>query len=167
MRDRVIGSISQDEGNPTSLPLGMDTLNSSPSAIVRILVADDVEPWRKLICSTLRERRQLRVVGEVTDGLEAVQKARDLQPDLILLDIGLPNLNGIEAARQISQVAPGSKILILTLYADVEVVRAALSNGAKAYILKSDAARELLPAIEAALRGQKFVSRRLSSLVSN
>jgi DNA-binding NarL/FixJ family response regulator len=166
MRD-LIEPVSQDDVESTSLSRGMDKLSSSPSATVRILVADDVEPWRELVCSTLRERRQLRVVGEVADGLEAVQRARDLQPDLILLDIGLPKLNGIEAASQIGQVAPGSKILFLTLYADVDVARAALSNGAKGYILKSDAAKELMPAIEAALRGEKFVSRRLNAQDSN
>jgi len=104
---------------------------------------------------------ELRLVGEVADGLEAVQKTEELKPDLILLDIGLPHLNGIEAAKQIRQVVPGTTILFLTLNRDADVVREALSTGAKGYVLKADAGKELWPAIEAVLQGKQYVSSGL------
>jgi DNA-binding NarL/FixJ family response regulator len=104
---------------------------------------------------------QVRVVGEAADGLEAVQKAQELKPDLILLDISLPNLNGIEVASRICQVIPGTKILFLTVNDDAEVVQAALSNGAQGYVLKINAGSELLPTVEEVIRGEKFVSLRV------
>ena len=131
-------------------------------APTRILLVDDVEPWRRAVGSLLRTQGQLQVVGEAVDGLEALQKAQELQPDLILLDVGLPNLNGIEAASRIEQVASSAKILFLSQNTDVEIVRAALSNGAQGYVLKADAGSELLPAIKAVLRGSKFISNRLT-----
>jgi DNA-binding NarL/FixJ family response regulator len=100
----------------------------------------------------------LLVVAEIADGLEAVQRAKELQPDLILLDIGLPRLNGIQAANRIRQVAAGAKILFLTLDGDQDVVRTALSTGAQGYVLKTDAGRELLPAVAGVLGGDDFVS---------
>ena len=96
----------------------------------RILVADDNEPWRRWVCSVLETRERLRVVAEASDGFDAVEKARQLIPDLILLDIGLPNLNGILAANRIKQVARGAKIIFLTLEGDRDVVKAVLSDGA-------------------------------------
>lgn len=127
-------------------------------SVFRTLVVDDSEPWRRRICSILQTQPELRVVAEAADGLEAVQKAKELQPDLILLDIGLPNLNGIEAANRIRQLAPEAKILFLTLYSDQDVVRAALNTGAQGYVLKTDARRELLPAVAGVLGGDDFVS---------
>jgi DNA-binding NarL/FixJ family response regulator len=124
--------------------------------INRVLVVDDYEPWRRHVCSILQTQPELRVVAEVTDGLEAVQKADELKPDLILLDIGLPNLNGIEAAKRIRQVAPGAKIIFLTQISDKDVVRAALSTGAEGYVLKTDAGKELWPV------NRSFVSSVLS-----
>jgi DNA-binding NarL/FixJ family response regulator len=106
----------------------------------------------------LQRREGLQLVGEVSDGQAAVQKASEVQPDLILLDIGLPKLNGIEAAKEIHQVAPGAQILFVTAISDADVVQAALSNGAKGFVLKRDTARELLPAIESVLRGKRYVS---------
>jgi len=103
----------------------------------------------------------LEIVGEATDGLEAVQKAQELIPDLVLMDIGLPNLNGIEASRLIVELVPKAKILFVTQNNDADVVKAAFSNGAHGYIWKVDAGPELLPGIEAVLRGEKFLSRRL------
>jgi CheY-like chemotaxis protein len=78
---------------------------------VRVLVVDDFAPFRRYVCSALQNQLKLHVIGEVSDGLEAVQRAQQLQPDLILLDIGLPTLNGIEAARRVREVSPTSKIL--------------------------------------------------------
>jgi DNA-binding NarL/FixJ family response regulator len=121
-------------------------------------VVDDYEPFRRFVRSRLSKRPDFEIVGEVSDGLEAVQKAQELNPDLILLDIGLPTLNGIEAARQMSKLAPESKIIFLTQENDSDVMQAALSNGAKGYVLKSDAERELEQALEAVLRGGCFLS---------
>jgi len=100
----------------------------------------------------------LQVIGEASDGLEAVQKAEELKPDLILLDIGLPTLSGIEAAHRISKLVPSATVLFLSQEIDADVVAAALSNGAGGYVLKLDAIQELLPAVESVLRGQRFIS---------
>jgi len=126
-----------------------------------VLVVEDFEPFRHFICSTLGERPELQIVGEASDGLQAVQKAEELQPDLILLDIGLPTLSGIEAACRISRVAPAAKVLFVSQNHDADVVTAALSNGAKGYVRKENAKKDLLPAVEAVLRGDRFVSRGL------
>ena len=126
-----------------------------------VLVVEDYEPFRSFICSTLAKRPELQIVGEAADGLQAVQKAEELQPDLILLDIGLPTLNGIEAACRISRLVPTAKILFVSQSNDPNVVAAALSNGAKAYVRKENAQTDLLPAVEAVLRGNRFVSRGL------
>ncbi|HEY6248464.1 MAG TPA: response regulator [Candidatus Angelobacter sp.] len=125
---------------------------------IRILVVDDYEPWRRYLSTTLGKHDGLQVVGEVSDGLEAVQKAQELQPDLILLDIGLPTLNGIEAARQIRKHSPGSKILFVSENRSADIANEALSTGAGGYVVKSDAASELLPAIKAVFKGKRFVS---------
>ena len=128
----------------------------------RVLVVEDYEPFRRFICSTLRKRPELQIVGEVSDGLEAVQKAEELQPDLIVLDIGLPSLNGIEAARRIRKLSPKSKILFVSQESSADVVQEALATGAQGYIVKTDAGRELLRAVNAVLRGGQFVSKRVS-----
>jgi len=106
----------------------------------------------------LQTRPELSVVAEAGDGLEAVQKAQDLRPDLILLDVGLPTLNGLEAAHRIRQVAPDARIIFLTQNSDRDVVRAALRAGAQGYVLKADAGRELLAAVAGILSGGDFVS---------
>ena len=134
------------------------TFDTPHSAVFRTLVVDDCEPWRQQVCSILQTQQELRVVAGIADGLEAVQRAKELQPDLILLDIGLPNLNGLEAANRIRQLAPDARILFLTLNSDQDVVRAALNTGAQGYVLKTDAGRELLPAVAGVLGGDDFVS---------
>jgi DNA-binding NarL/FixJ family response regulator len=127
----------------------------------RILVVDDHAQWRQLTCSILATRSDLKVVAEVDDGLEAVRKALQLKPDLILLDIGLPNLSGIEAAAQISKAVPETAILFLTQNKDADMAQAVLKNGAKGYVLKTDADRELILAIDAVLEGKQFLSSGL------
>ena len=129
---------------------------------IRVLVVDDSDPWRRYFSNTLGKQPGLQVIGEVSDGLEAVQRAEELQPDLILLDIGLPTLNGIEAARRIRGVSPASKILFVSENRDWDIAKEALSTGAGGYVLKSDAASELLPALRAVLAGKRFVSTSLS-----
>ena len=105
---------------------------------------------------------ELQIIGEVSDGPEAVQQAKELQPELILLDIGLPTLNGIEVARQIREVSPASKILFVSENRSPDMAEGALSNGAGGYVVKSDAAAELLPAIKAVLEGKRFISASLA-----
>jgi DNA-binding NarL/FixJ family response regulator len=133
-----------------------------PKSPVRILVVDDFEPWRQHICSTLKTRQEFQMVGEASDGLEAVHKAEVLKPDLILLDIGLPNLNGIEAARQIRKLSPESKIIFVSQESSLDVVQKALNLGARGYVAKTRATTDLLAAVEAVLEGRQFVSAGLS-----
>lgn len=105
---------------------------------------DDHEPWRRFVSSTLLQRTGLQVIGEAADGLQATQQAEQLQPDLILLDIGLPRLNGIEAARRIREVSPKSKIIFVSENRSSDIGEAALSTGAGGYVVKSDAEGDLL-----------------------
>jgi DNA-binding NarL/FixJ family response regulator len=125
------------------------------------LIVDDCEEWRQLVRSILQEQSDLRVIGELSDGPEAVQQAQDLQPDLILLDIGLPTLNGIEAARQIRKRSPKSKILFVSQESSAAVVQEALGTG-EGYVAKTDAARDLPAALHAVLRDKPFVGRRFA-----
>ena len=104
----------------------------------------------------------MRVVDFAADGLEAVRKAGEVRPDLILLDIGLPSLNGIEAARQIRKLVPESKIIYLTAETSAKVVEVALRMGAEGYVLKINVNRDLLVAVEAVMSGKRFVSERLT-----
>ena len=129
---------------------------------LRVLVVDDFVPFWQFIRSTLAERSDVQVIGEVADGLEGVQKAELLEPDLVLLDIGLPTLNGIEVARQIRKRAPNSKIIFVSQESSWEVVQEALNLGAWGYVLKERTANDLLPAVKAILEGRPFVSFGLS-----
>ncbi len=104
----------------------------------------------------------MQLVGEVSDGLQAVRTAEELQPDLIVLDIGLPSLNGIEAARRIRKLSPISKILFVSQESSADVVQEALRTGAHGYVVKSDAGRELVAGVNAVLRGKQFVGKRFS-----
>ena len=141
--------------------------------VIRTLVVDDYEPFRRLVCSMLGRMPELQLVGEASDGLQAVQKAEELRPDLIVLDIGLPTLNGIEAAQQISTVVPGATVLFVSQNSDPDViaaalgVRIALSNRVRGYVLKQNVNTELLPAVEAVLRGEHFLSTGLTHRCAN
>jgi DNA-binding NarL/FixJ family response regulator len=128
--------------------------------MTRILVVDDFEPFRRFLTSTV-EQAGLHVIGEASDGRVAVQRADTLRPDLILLDIGLPSLGGLEAAREIRTLVSHSRILIVSQELSPAIVQAALDLGARGYVLKSDTGRELLIAIKAVLRGEVYVSRSL------
>ena len=128
-----------------------------------ILVVDDYEPWLSFSKNIFQKESDLQVVGEASDGLEAVQKAKELQPDLILLDIGLPALNGIEAARRIRQVSPTSRILFMSENHSSDIANEALRTGAGGYVVKSDATSELLLAARAVLEGRHFLSASLAA----
>ncbi|HKN77027.1 MAG TPA: response regulator transcription factor [Candidatus Acidoferrum sp.] len=131
---------------------------------VRILLVDDFKPWRFFVSSLLQKNPDWQIVCEASDGMEALQKAEKFQPDLILLDIGLPRLNGIEAALSIRELSPRSKILFLSENRSSEVAAAALSAGGHGYAVKSDGADELLLAVEAVLLGKRFVSNTFAGV---
>jgi len=133
-----------------------------PASSIRVLVVEDYAAFRRVLVSAIQSKAEIQVICEVADGPEAVQKARELQPELILLDIGLPRLNGIEAARQIRNLSPESKILFVSQESSADIVQAALVTGAKGYVVKADVGRELIPALDAVLRGQTYVSKSLS-----
>lgn len=142
------------------MPNNLDGKDSNSS--IRVLVADDFVPFRHFVASTLRQLSQLRIIGEASDGIEAVEKAQELHPDLVLLDISLPRLNGIEAGRRIFARFPRCKILFISQEISIDIVRGAFSIGASGYIAKMDAASELLIAISAVLRGEFFIGSRLA-----
>lgn len=128
----------------------------------RVLIVEDHKPFRRFLVSELQKNSELQIVGEVSDGLEAVQKAEELRPDLILLDIGLPTLNGIEAAGRIRKLSPTSKIIFVTLEFSADVVQEALNIGARGYVAKMDVRSELLAAVTAVFRGEQFVGSRFA-----
>ena len=125
---------------------------------IRILLIEDFEPFRRFLCSLLAQRPNLKVVGEVSDGEQGVLIADELKPDLILLDIGLPTLNGIATARQIRKLAPGAKMIFVTQESSADIVREALSAGGNGYVAKNKAAIDMITAVEEVLDGRQFVS---------
>jgi DNA-binding NarL/FixJ family response regulator len=129
---------------------------------IRALIVEDSERFREFLRSTLQNKLELQTVGEASDGEEAIELANALQPDLILLDIGLPKLNGIEAARRIRELAPQSKIIFCSQESSVDIVQAAFSAGASGYVIKVDAGSELLTAVDVVLRGEQFVGSRFA-----
>ena len=130
-------------------------------SVIRVLVVEDFLPFRRFICTTLAKREGLQVICEVSDGLEAVEKAELLKPDLILLDIGLPHLNGLDAALQIRTLSAKSKIIFLTQEYAADVIQRAFNSGAKGYVLKTKAGVDLLAAVEAVLKGRQFLGSGL------
>lgn len=141
-------------------------VDKSSISPIRIFVVDDSEPFRRLVRSILGTSAELQVVGEAADGLEAVYKAQELRPDLILLDIGLPSLNGIEVAMRIFEIMPHPEIIFLTQESSADVVTRTLNLGAKGYIAKVNVIRDLLAAVETVVRGRQFVSAELTNPAS-
>jgi len=129
------------------------------TGLVRVLLVDDFAPCRDLVALILNQHPGYQIVGEATDGLQAVRKAEDFKPDLVVLDIGLPEVNGIEVARRIRRCSPDSTILFLSGNHDPEVAREALRAGARGYVHKFDLVVELAEAAKAVLSGKQFLSR--------
>jgi DNA-binding NarL/FixJ family response regulator len=141
--------------------LGVPASERPPSASTAVLLVEDFKGFRMFLRHSVLRIPRLQIVGEAADGLQALRKAEDLQPDLILLDVDLPSLSGIEVARRISSVAPRARILFVGQVGHSSVVREALQAGAAGYVHKLHVASDLQPAIEAVLAGRRFVSRGL------
>ena len=124
----------------------------------RILLVDDFDLWRRLVCTILEKELDLQVVGEAKDGFEATQKVKELTPDLVLLEIDLREMNGLEVARRIRETVPSAKIVFLSHLSDADIIEAAMGEGAHGYIIKMNAGTGLLAAIMAILRGERDVS---------
>ena len=132
---------------------------------VRILVADDHEVVRRGVRGLLEAQAGWQVCEEAVDGREAVEKARKSSPDVAILDIGMPGLNGLEAARQIRKVCPRSEVLIPTMHESEQVVQEVLAAGARGYVLKSDAGRDLVAAVESLSHHRTFFTSSVAELV--
>jgi DNA-binding NarL/FixJ family response regulator len=132
---------------------------------VRILVADDHEVVRKGLIALLQQQPDLQICGEASDGREAVAKAAELNPDIVILDIGMPTLNGLEATRQILKNEPRTRVLILTLHDSDQLVQDVLDAGARGFLLKSDAARDLVAAVDALRREKTYFTSKVASMV--
>jgi DNA-binding NarL/FixJ family response regulator len=132
---------------------------------LRILIADDHELVRRGLCALLQAHEGWEICGEATDGREAVEKAKQLNPDVVILDVGMPNLNGLDATRQLSRQNMGYKIIVLTITDTDQVIREALEAGARGFVLKSDAARDLVSAVEALQRNRMFFTPRVNDMV--
>lgn len=145
----------------------MQTLNGGASLtrLHRVLVVEDHAAFRRIVCELLRESAALQIVGEAADGLDAVRQAEALQPDVVVLDISLPTLNGLEAASRIRAVAPGAKVMFITVELSLEVMEEALQRGAHGYVYKPRAQRDMLPVLDAILGGARFVSGGLERVV--
>ena len=131
----------------------------------RILIADDHEIVRRGIRALIENHPGWEVCAEASDGREAVEKVRELRPDLALVDVSMPNLNGLDAARQIVEIAPQTRVLILTMHESEQIVREVLEVGARGFLLKTDAARDLVTAVEALQRNRMFFTPRVNDMV--
>jgi len=130
-------------------------------ALVQILVVDDSIHWRGFVLRYFEAKTEYKIIGVAVNGLEAIQKVDELRPDLILMDINLPGIDGIAATRQICKTHPSSKVVFVSLLDDSEIVQTAFHVGGSGYILKHDFGQDLLPGIRAILDGRQFVSRSL------
>lgn len=127
----------------------------------QILVVDDFQPWQSFVQRLFESHTDLKIIATAIHGLEAVQKATELQPDVILMDVSLPKLNGFQATRQIRVLSPASLILFLSEHRSSDLIEAAFEAGASGYVLKADSNSDLVTGIKAILRGQQFISRSL------
>ena len=134
--------------------------------VTQILVVDDFLPWQWLVSKMFESEPNLKIISFASEGFEGVEKAKELQPDVILMDVSLPKLNGIEAARQIRKVAPNSKILFVSTYTSSEIAEGALDTGASGYVVKLDAGKELVKAVAAVVQGKRYISSSLKGYAS-
>ena len=134
-------------------------------AAFRILVADDHEVVRKGLIAILKEKPQWQVCGEAANGREAIEQAKQLMPDVIVMDISMPSLNGLEATRHIMKANPATKILVLTLHDSDQIIRGVLDAGARGFLLKSDSACELVAAVDALLRNKTYFTSKVAAMV--
>jgi DNA-binding NarL/FixJ family response regulator len=132
---------------------------------LRILIADDHEVVRRGLCALLQAHEGWEICAEAKDGREAIEKATQLKPDIVILDVGMPNLNGLAATRQLTQYDPHCKVIVLTITDSDQVIREALDAGARGFVLKSDAARDLVSAVEALQRNRMFFTSRVNDMV--
>jgi DNA-binding NarL/FixJ family response regulator len=132
---------------------------------LRILVADDHEVVRRGLCTLLQAHEGWEICGEAVDGRDTVEKVKQLKPDIVILDVGMPNLNGLAATRQLIQYDPSLRIIVLTITDVDEVIREALDAGARGFVLKSDAARDLVSAVDALQRNRMFFTPRVNDMV--
>lgn len=134
------------------------------AGLIRVLIVEDHDDYREFVSSLIQSRSEFQVISEVADGTEAVRIAAELRPDLILLDIGLPGLNGLEAARRILQRNPGSRIVFVSQEVSGDIVTEAFKIGALGYVVKIDAASDLMAALNSVFRSKKFVSRSIANI---
>jgi DNA-binding NarL/FixJ family response regulator len=146
----------------TSVLNAIEEVAMNEGSVIRVLIVDDFGPWCGYVISGIQTKQRWIVAGVARDGNEAVQKAQELQPNLILLDIRLPRLNGIEATRLILKNSPHTKILYVSSEANPELARVGFRAGGLGYVVKADAVDELFPAMEAALLGKRYVSSSLA-----
>src|ERR1700729_344252 len=132
---------------------------------LKLLLADDHEIVRQGLRSLLAPVRECEIIGEASDGRQAVAMTKELNPDVVILDIGMPALNGLEATRQILKMRPQTKVLILTMHESDSVIREVLDAGARGYILKTDAGRDLVTAVESLRRNKTFFTSRVSQMI--
>ena len=132
---------------------------------LRLLVADDHEVVRKGLCALLQEQSGWSVLAEARDGREAVEKVKEFKPDVVVMDISMPGLNGLEATRQIIKVLPQTKVLILTMHESDAMIREVLDAGARGYLLKIDAGSDLIKAVDALRRNQTFFTPKVAEMV--
>jgi len=160
---------ARSKASPTSAAPATAPAGSAAAATatkpVRIMIADDHEIVRRGLATIIESRRDWMVCTEASDGREAVSKAKQHRPDLIILDISMPNMNGLEAARQILKFAPQTQILILTMHESEELVRNVLAAGARGYMFKSDAGRDLVAAVEALRLGKPYFTSKVAEKV--
>lgn len=135
--------------------------------VIRVLLADDHTIVRKGLCALLEEESDITVSCEAEDGREALQKAMEYQPDVIVMDIGMPSLNGLDAVKSIKKTMPDVKVLILTMHENEEYIYEALKNGVSGYLIKKSAPRDLVNAIRLAYKGESFLSPSISTKVIN
>ncbi|HEY7697984.1 MAG TPA: response regulator transcription factor [Vicinamibacteria bacterium] len=141
------------------------TPRSSSTTTARILLVDDHEIIRKGLRSVLEARKDWEIVGEATTGRDAVKKVEELKPDVVVMDISMPELNGLEAVRQIVKLSPRTEVLVLTMHESEDLVREVLEAGARGYLLKSDASRQLISAVEALRIHRPYLTSRVNEVV--